>query len=793
MLEFYAIGLFILVIYSLTKGSKNKTTINNTAVNTASREYIKGYLDGFNDHKNNIENTQITRQFSSADASRANGVVANFGSGNRDLKPVLSEAELNDKRHLQNINTALFMACFLFVVAAALFMGESLPETVRFMGVWFVTILFYASGLVLYRKVPKLKAAATAFIGTGLALLPFTGFALNYFVLHDPELSWFITSIVGLVGYVFAAAYLRSQTIVYFVIAFMVSLSTSSVASLDLALIWYFVALIMLGSILTLIANLKPNSLPSYFSEPIEKTNSLVVPLTIVASLFNINNLVLSDYWLIFAVCTVYYTAVATTAVTEQTKNYAYLAARLIGMIAILIACYDFTDSYVSLGLALSMVGVAQVMISTFSMPIKKVGDLSNELCLWLGFGLQLIAPLLVQSDDSWPILVIIQMFSLMVGGFGVAYYLRRVELSLFGTVAVIILPLVWGMHAMTPHIEGQWLSVIFASFVAITLAIRYLIKNIKIHPNVHQALAVNFGLYLVFMLLCTVDITKGWMLTIWLLATLMTYAMIYIEKLPVLLIVSNMLAVITLFHFVDYMNFEGSDITLAMLWLSMILFYVGHLVLSYLKKPTYAMYFWSFAIISGLFFGAIGQIGFDAATATVSAIGFIIAAGLLGKFGWSSKNNILVDVSLIVSTMSLQRVVGLNIPDLDFLIYTHWWALSFAIISMLRLSAGQRDASKVYTILGMFCITFFGFIMALTNMSDGVSIYSILYFLEHAIMLIYGLVASMKLQRNWAIVALVFAMLWMMDGFNFILPAGVATLLIIFAVKALSKQSAEK
>lgn len=792
MFELLIIGSFIGLIYYLTKKSKSKTVTDNVIIDTTSREYIQGYKDGFNDHKRHIENTHITRQFGTAVATRTSGSLVSAAS-TRTARPALSEAELSAKRHLQNINAALYMACFLLVIAAALFMGESLPEHIRFLGVWFVTISFYVSGLIIYRKSPRLKAAATAFIGTGLALLPFTGFALNYFVLHDPATSWFITSFVGLIGYIFAAAYLRSQTIVYFVIAFMVSLSTSSVASLDLALIWYFVALIMLGSILTLLANLKPKMLPSYFAEPIEKSNSLIVPLTIVASLFNVNNLVLSDYWLILAVCTVYYLAVAATAVTKNAKDYAQLAARIIGTVAILIATYDLTDSYVSLGLVMSMLGVVQIMLSTFSLPIKKAGDINNEVCLWLGYGLQLIAPFFVQSDISWPILVMIQMFSLLVGSFGVAYYLRRAELSIFGTIAAIVLPLVWGLHAMTPHIDGQWLALIFAGYITVVLAIRFLVQQIKTHPIIHQALSINFGLFLIFMLLCSVDIPELWLFTIWTAAAVFSYILVYLEKHPFLSILSNILSVAAIFSLIDMMEITGGDAILAMLWSSMLLFYLLYLVFVYIKKPAYGIYFWASAMISGLIFGAAGLVHFDQSVVTISGLGFVLAAIMITKRGWDIKSHILIDTSLIVATMGLQRVISVNITDLDFLVYTHWWALSFAMLSMLHLSLGHKSAAKVYTVLGLFMITFFGFIAAMVHMGDNTSGYSVLFFAEHAIMLIYGLIAAMKLQRNWGIVALILAMLQMMDGFNFALPAGVAIMLIIFAVKSLSKQVIDK
>ena len=79
------------------------------------------------------------------------------------------------KRDQQNINVTLYVASLLLVAAGALFVGTSLPALFRFVGIWFITALFYVSGMVIHSRVPRLRPAAVAFVGTGLALIPVTG------------------------------------------------------------------------------------------------------------------------------------------------------------------------------------------------------------------------------------------------------------------------------------------------------------------------------------------------------------------------------------------------------------------------------------------------------------------------------------------------------------------------------------------------------------------------------------------------------------------------------------------
>lgn len=84
-----------------------------------------------------------------------------------------------ERASLKNLNTVLYMASFLLVAAAAAFVATSMPAEVRLASLIIVTIMFYGVGLVLHGKVERLRPAAVAFVGTGLAILPFVGVALT--------------------------------------------------------------------------------------------------------------------------------------------------------------------------------------------------------------------------------------------------------------------------------------------------------------------------------------------------------------------------------------------------------------------------------------------------------------------------------------------------------------------------------------------------------------------------------------------------------------------------------------
>jgi hypothetical protein len=129
-------------------------------------------------------------------------------------KPVrVSRQSAKEKERvtLRNLNTLLYMGSFLLVAAAATFIAAAMPEMVRLIGLIIVVILFYGAGIILHIKVPRLRPAAIAFTGTGLAILPFVGIALTMLGDMDASLAWLTISIIGLGAYSIASIVLQSQ------------------------------------------------------------------------------------------------------------------------------------------------------------------------------------------------------------------------------------------------------------------------------------------------------------------------------------------------------------------------------------------------------------------------------------------------------------------------------------------------------------------------------------------------------------------------------------------------------
>jgi len=271
--------------------------------------------------------------------------------------PVKTKQEVTER----NLNVLLYMASFLIVAAAAAFIATSMPPLVRLAGLWLVIVAFYGTGLILHAKVSYLKSAATAFIGTGLALVPFAGIALSQLGGMPGGVAWFLTSVVGVCSYAIATLRLRSEVVGYLTVAFSLSLATSSIAAVSGPIVLYFVALIIVSLVFHVLARSKATWIPDLFKLPISHTSQLLTPVTLLASLFAYDTMTLVSYQIVFWVATLYY---GVLWVTEKQSIYEQVTRLLVSISAYLSVAniYNFeatASMYTILG-----IGVVQAIYS---------------------------------------------------------------------------------------------------------------------------------------------------------------------------------------------------------------------------------------------------------------------------------------------------------------------------------------------------------------------------------------------------------------------------------------------
>ncbi len=777
---FFITTIVFLILWLTKKSSKDSSDV----VDLTSKSYAQGYWDGVRATQKSGDNLGldiISQQNQQMVVTQPVVFV--------EQPPILSDAELKAKHDLKNINITLYAASFLLVSASALFVATVMPAPIRFIGIWFITIIFYVAGLLINKYVEKLKPASVAFVGTGLALLPFTGVAMYSSVIPDASICWFITSLIGLLAYIFAAVRLNSQVTAYFAIAFIISMTSSIVSIAGVGMIWYFVTLIMFGSLMTFIAAIKPNWVSRCFSEPIQQSSQWIVPLTLATSLFAVTALTSRDYWIITMVCAIYYAAVAVSS--EIGRKVAIFVARLLGSLSILIMAYDLSHDWSVVGVLLTAIGVIQILISSIFTQERSKGDSNNEPWLWIGFAMQLLAILFLVGDyQFWVNTITAQLSVLFLTGFGFAWYLRRSEISCFGTIALMILPSFIGNIVIKPELDDQFISIIFMSFAAIATGMLLAPDFIKTHPSIKLLLRVNLILFVIESLLFTFGVSSGYGFGIWLAASVLIYAFTYSERKPQISLFANALVLITMIWFVYLVSVPASWKSLYVSWIVFGLFYGCNLLLSMLLKKQYALYFWwSAIVVSGVIY-LFSLINSDINMVVSAGLGLVLVSMVMAVKGWDVKQYGYIDAAAIFSTVALQRMLAAASPNIDALVYTHWWLAVMVGLAYLYYSDGKRLSAKLRAIIGLSIISAVCGIGALSAANfNGIS-YQLIFLIENIILLIIGLASSHKLFTIWGAVCVALAVMWLLGGYTFFLLAFLGFILIGAAIYALVKQS---
>lgn len=376
------------------------------------------------------------------------------------IPPREISAEERAARSLRNLNTILYMASFLLVSAGALFVGAAMPDVVKLIGVWLIITVFYGAGIVLHLTVDRLRPAATAFLGTGLALVPFGGVALAQYTSLSGAQAWLVTSLVGFGAYLLAALRLNSQVVSYLTMAFVLAFVGSAAATVDTGLVGQFIVFIGVSLLTNILAVVRPKWLPRIFSQPIEHTGQVVTPIVLMASvvLGLQGRLGINDFEIISCVALVHY-----LVAWLQTRTLV-LEATIRGLISltVLIFVADLSNGHVAtIGLALAIVAVLQQGYSLAMVLRPERSDVERQWITGL-FVVQFFAMLLWQLSVEAAVFNAIGLFLLGGTSLAAALCLRSVKVAMIGLVVSLVLPFAIARQVFDPALAWWSLAGVF-------------------------------------------------------------------------------------------------------------------------------------------------------------------------------------------------------------------------------------------------------------------------------------------------------------------------------------------
>ena len=425
-MELIFLLVIIIVIIKVAQGGSNR-------LSRQSEDYQRGYWDGVRDAQNGrakIEDGDGQAKLiteNQAAVSQSTGLVL-IGDEEEepdiapptDAAPIEENTNIPDKKtqtiqwlspvsnkekeknRQTTINVALYTASLL-LTAGILLLAQTieLSAPLRFSLVWLFIFVYYATGQVLYARLPILKPASTAFIGTALAAVPIGGWSMHLLLGIDPALCWLITSFIGTFLCVDATVRLNSQPLAYISLLSMFTMTTSLPAVMHAQLVWYYAAVLLFGCLMTLAAYFS-NHFPRQFTEPLTLVNPFIVPSTLLLAIGSSVHMGTLDVSMLLLISVIYYFTVAFVEKSKDMRTYELTTARVLLMaMTASFALYLSNNDRLVMSVALGVAALGNMIWSIGSMHIQKQPDKQHEIVLWVSFVASLAAFLVIAGVES--------------------------------------------------------------------------------------------------------------------------------------------------------------------------------------------------------------------------------------------------------------------------------------------------------------------------------------------------------------------------------------------------------
>lgn len=769
MTELFLVIIIVVLVVLLSKKSQGDSD---------EASYYKGYSDGWNTLSAHIK--ELLHK-GSPDANAIKAViegkpgfvqpVARRGAAQSASKRQVVDEE---KRNLRNTNIVLYLASFLFVAAGAAFIAAAVDDAIKLFGVWLLVAAFYGAGLYMHSKIPKLRPAAIAFAGTGMALLPFAGVALHQYGGVSSEFAWLVTSVVGVLGYYWVAIRLSSIVVSYLTMAFVLSLVSSCVATASLPIVWGYTSIIIVSLVSNLLSYMHPSWLPKIFNEPVERTGQIVTPVALVASLFVYSDLSLSGYEIVFAVATAHY-----LVAWLQSHQYLYEnAARVVGHMAALFFAWDISgNNYTAFGLWFLVLATAQLV---YSLVRRREG---YKIWLWVAMGLQFFANVYWFNDAHPMVLLSYGLAVLGVSSFAAAYLLRSVRLATVGLGVTVILPLVVMRGAIVPYLEWGW--VVSWYLVAATAALfGYMQWVSKRSQNLKTFVASGFLMYTAMAAVLATMLSDGSGASAMAAVTALLFVASYVIAVPEIVFAAALTAVVAMVRLWHFNSWDTEWLPIGVSWVVCImLFAVSWVMLALDDERRRPLVLYSAWVVAG--FGALMTFfdGSNDSIALASAMLVVALGTSVVLEGRRSDRQAMIETGVYLAMAGAQRTVSVWYPDLNSVFYAHWWAAAIAAMAILK---------KQYLPRLMIAMGFITVITGSYALSNGDS-YSLLFLAEHVALVLAGVYLNKNWAIWWGIIASSLAVLYFLRDIAFAAFGFLGLLLIGFVIWRLIRQDDNK
>ena len=393
-----------------------------------------------------------------------------------------AEPRTKDKQALtmRNLNVLLGLSSLLFIAAGIAFIASPLMDLVKLIGVLLIVSIFYGGGLILYIKSEKLRPAAVAFVGTGLALIPFGAVVLNVYGNVPSQWAWFVISILGFLLYAAAATIMRSQVVSYLTIGFLLSFTGSTLAVGSATMIWYFTSFIILSLILSAIGVRQPKWLPELFRSPVFRSGQVIAPLTLISSLLANTQLDLWHYELLVGLTALHYFV---AWLQLKRSLYIHLFRGFLQLLAIIFWTDWMQDNeplqavgWAAISFIHQIISIAYVWLKPTIKDRAKQKELAWVIVQFL---FQLLVQFIWLISSKWAVYTSVFYLVWLISGVIFALVFSQSALSIPSIIASFVLPIVISRGLIVPKWPYWVMTIEYVSILAASLiAYRFILRS---------------------------------------------------------------------------------------------------------------------------------------------------------------------------------------------------------------------------------------------------------------------------------------------------------------------------
>ena len=341
------------------------------------------------------------------------------------------------------INIVLFTGALLIVSAAAAFVATSTSPVLKALSMWVAVALFYGAGVWLYSN-KNLTQVGVAFLGIGLALVPFAGIVLSLTLEVQPVFSWLLASALSVVLSVHMLWLIRTEVAGYVSIFSLISLAIALSRNVSDDIFWIFVPIMLVGFALQLLRQFGPQPLASWLLRPVSVMSVASPLVTLVISLPYFTMVGYIKFEILLLIALVQFALYA-----AYLKSYAYelvvrvLATVLLGVVSAHVASLTDTSYVLLVGAGTTLAVLIQLSLALGLLKQREDEVYRTEVALmpWYVGALWGVATMWYLSVNVLPAATVAQVLVVTVTSYIVGSYLNKNSFRYSAIAGVWLLP----------------------------------------------------------------------------------------------------------------------------------------------------------------------------------------------------------------------------------------------------------------------------------------------------------------------------------------------------------------